>query len=143
MDIQSLLSEPGKLWRGQPGATEEQIRLLIENIPIQLPDELLDLLRYTNGGEGALDLPPLWLQLFSVDLIIDTTSVPYLREYYPDFFVFAGNGGMEDIAFDLRKSAPPWPVVMIDPVCGAEGIIEIAPDITTFIKAIGIDNTRE
>ncbi len=59
----------------------------------------------------------------------------------PDFFVFAGNGGLESIAFDLRNG-PPFPVVMIDPIAGPESAEQIAPDIVAFIEAIGIEAGR-
>ena len=41
------------------------------------------------------------------------------------------------IAFDLRKK--PYSVVMIDPISGEESAIEIAPNITEFRKAIGLE----
>ena len=47
-------------------------------------------------------------------------------------------GGVEYLAFDLRVG-PPWPVVMIDKVAGPETTEQIAPDMATFIQAIGLE----
>jgi hypothetical protein len=148
MNIAALLSDPNREWRGRPPADEARIADFVKLVQISLPVEYIELLRVTNGGEGELALPPLWLQLYSVEECTELIHDPPMEgclqapqssgDRAPaDFFVFAGNGGLECIAFDLR-TGPPLPVVMIDPVAGPESAKQIAPDFETFIQAIGI-----
>ena len=61
------------------------------------------------------------------------------HEEFPNFMFFDSNGGLELIAIDLR-SGPPWPIVMIDPVAGPDSAEQIAPDVLTFIEAIGLES---
>jgi hypothetical protein len=62
----------------------------------------------------------------------------HINEQFPSFMLFGSNGGVEYLAFDLRVG-PPWPVVMIDAVAGPETAEQIAPDMATFIQAIGLE----
>lgn len=136
--VSETLNQPNKNWRGLAQATEIQIVKLISACKIDLPNELLDLLRFSNGGEGLIALPPLIFSLDTVDEIIDSINKPFYQEEFAGFFFFGGNGGLELIALDLRKPKP-FPVVMIDPIAGQESVIEIAVNITEFIKAIGFE----
>jgi len=103
--------------------------------------EYLDLLRYSNGGEGPLDLPPLWFALYSsLECIELFHSDEDLLADLADFVFFGSNGGLETIGFDLR-TAHPWRIVMIDPIAGPSSCAEIAADISTFIRKIGIATT--
>lgn len=120
-----------------PPAPETEIEELKNSVKIELPQEFLDLLRFSNGGEGNIALPPLIFKLDAIQEIINLQNDEFYREEFPDCFFFGGNGGLEIIAFDLRKK--PYSVVMIDPISGEESAIEIAPNITEFIKAIGLE----
>ncbi len=116
---------------GHPALLESKARA-------DLPAEYVELLRFSNGGEGPLALPPLFFQLYSVEdciaLCHDSESV----EQFPAFMFFGSNGGVESIAFDLRVG-PPLPIVMIDRIAGPESAEEIAADMATFIEAIGLE----
>ena len=137
MDVAAILGEPDRVWNWQVGATEQQIQFLLSNTPADLPDELIALLRFSNGGEGDLALPPLLFALDPVEQIVEGMQDPFYKEEFPGFLFFGGNGGLEKIAFDLRAGAPPWPVVMIDPIAGPESATVIAPDFAAFVMAIG------
>jgi len=56
---------------------------------------------------------------------------------YPGLLFFGSNGGLERIAFDMRSSRPPWPIVMIDPVAGNDSAVPIAHHLEEFVEAIG------
>jgi hypothetical protein len=101
---------------------------------------LLDLLRFSNGGEGPVALPPLVFVLDDVDFIIDCLKAPSTAQLYPGLLFFGSNGGLERIGFDTRGAAPPWPVVMMDPVAGVESVVTIARDIEEFIQSVGVDS---
>ena len=135
--IAEWLNEPERNWNGLPSASEEEVKDLKNSIEIELPEEFLDLLRFSNGGEGDIALPPLIFILDNTQEIIGLQKDEFYKNEFPNYLFFGGNGGLEMIAFDLRKK--PYSIVMIDPIAGEESAIEIAPNITEFIKAIGFE----
>lgn len=138
MDIEILLSEPGRHWSVRVPASEEAIERLQRQAPGPLPYEYLDLLRYTNGGEGPIALPPLYFMLYEAEYADELNQNADHRELNPGYFVFGSNGGLESIAFELREQES-WPIVMYDSVAGTESAVIIAKDMREFISAIGID----
>ena len=139
MNVRDILSQSKREWHAKIASSEAEIAQLESQAKAQLPSEYLDLLRVGNGGEGPLALAPLYFQLYSVkDCIEHFHQDRQLLEEFPNFMFFGSNGGLELIAFDIR-SGPPWPVVMIDPIAGPESAEEIAPDVRTFIEAIGLE----
>lgn len=133
--IAELLSQSKRNWKKFSPATETEIEELKSLIKIELPESFLNLLRFSNGGEGDIALPPLIFRLDEVQEIINLRKNEFYKNEFPNYLFFGGNGGLEMIAFDLRKM--PYAIVMIDPIAGEESAIEIAPNITEFIKAIG------
>ena len=119
--VQALL--PRK-WRALPGATASDIARLLTILPFEPPSSYLELLRATNGGEGELNLQPLWFSLFDVDFAIHLWNEPDYRQEYPGHFFFGSNGGLESIA--LKMIGEPWPVVSIDTVAGLKSSLIIA-----------------
>ncbi|MDT5060472.1 MAG: hypothetical protein QOH63_931 [Acidobacteriota bacterium] len=140
--VDEILKQPNRSWSGNPPATEESILRLVQSCKVKLPDEYLDLLRFSNGGEGDLALPPLLFVLFDVDEILEMLEDSFYREEFPDFLFFGGNGGLEKIAFDVRKGVP-YPIVTVDPIAGSESAVEIAPNMAQFIEAIGLEYSDE
>lgn len=140
MNVRGILSQPEREWHAKAPSSEAEIAQLASIAKAQLPAEYVELLRLSNGAEGPLALSPLYFQLSSVKDCIDLFYTnQQLLEQFPSFMFFGSNGGLELLAFDLR-SGPPWPVVMIDPIAGPESAEEIAPDVVTFIQAIGLES---
>ena len=138
LDITSILTRPGRIWQAQPPAGEAAIDKLRQAVPVPLPEEYIDLLRVSNGGEGPIDLPPLYFQLYDAEYAGVLNRDSAQRDSYPGFFVFGSNGGLESMAFDQREQAP-WPIVLFDPIAGTESAEIIATNMADFIRAIGID----
>lgn len=139
MNVQQVLCQPTRDWQPKAPASEAEIKLLESKARASLPPEYLELLRFSNGGEGPLALPPLWFQLYPTkDCIELCHNNQQVLEQFPTFMFFGSNGGLESIAFDLR-AGPPWPIVMIDQIAGSESAKEIAPNMAAFIEAIGVD----
>jgi len=136
--VAEILDQPERKFECHLPADETEILNLMGETKVQLPSEYLDLLRYSNGGQGDLALPPLLFCPYEVDYVIELLREKPFDELHEQFFIFGGNGGLELIAFDLRK-VPPYPIVMIDPVGGEDTAIEIAPDMASFIEAIGLE----
>ena len=139
MDVEALLTEPHREWFSRPPASEEAIEQLQHAAPGVLPKEYVALLRYSNGGEGPLGLPPLYFSLYEAEYATEFNRNADQRELYPGHFVIGSNGGLETIAFDTRASEP-WPIVMYDAVAGTESDVTIAKNIEEFISAIGVEH---
>ena len=122
MNVQKILCQPTRDWQAKAPASEAEISLLESKSRASLPPEYLltDFLRFSNGGEGPLALPPLWLQLYPTKDCIEFCHNQQVLEQFPTFMFFGSNGGLESIAFDLRVG-PPWPIVMIDQIAGPDG----------------------
>lgn len=139
MDVETLLTQPGREWSRRPPASEEAIERLRQESAGGLPKEYVALLRYSNGGEGPLALPPLYFMLYEAEYTSELNQSADQRKLYPGFLVFGSNGGLEAIAFDTRGKEP-WPIVMYDPVAGTESAVTIAENMGDFIRAIGMDD---
>lgn len=138
MDVAATLTHPGRTWHAVPGAAEAQVQRLAALVAVPLPAELLDLLRFSNGGEGELALPPYWFVLDPVEEIIRALWEPLDPAQYRGFVFVGGSGGMELIALDCRRGVEPWPVVSIDPIAGLESATPVAPDFRSFVAALGV-----
>jgi hypothetical protein len=135
--VSELINQSQRTWNGLSPATETELEELKNSVESELPQEFLDLLRVSNGGEGDIALLPLIFKLDETQEIISLQNDDFYKREFPNFFFFGGNGNIEMIAFDLRKK--PYSIVMIDPIGGEGSTIEIAPNITEFIKAIGLE----
>lgn len=132
----------GPNWWPKPGAVESSISALCEVLPFETPAGYLELLRSSNGGEGELAIEPWWFQLYDIEDVISCWRLPELREYFPTFFFFGSNGGLESYAFDMSASAP-WPVVAIDQIAGAESAMLVSTDLQSFLAAVGYPSEDE
>jgi hypothetical protein len=135
IDIAETLKDA--VWDTEKPAKPESIENLVANAGKDLPSEYLALLRYSDGGEGSLDIGPGWLQLWSSEEVLQHNQGYKIEEYIPEFFAFGSSGGGELLAFDMRFGKP-WKVVMIPfiPMSAKEAIV-IAKDFEEFILAIG------
>ena len=133
MNVRDILRQPEREWRAEAPATDADIALLESKTNTELPREYLELLRFSNGGEGPLALSPLWFQLYAVKDCIALCLNQDILARFPAFVFFGSNEGLESIAFDLREG-PPWRIVMVDQIAGTESAEEIAPNIGAFIE---------
>jgi hypothetical protein len=123
-------------WTPNPPATSAEIEKLKKAVPFELPEAYLGILSKYNGGEGEIALLPMWLQLWSVDEVIESYGLEFFRKEFPGYFFFASNGGMESIA--MRKSAyGAVEIVMLDANAGLSSAEVIASDFGSFDEAIG------
>ena len=134
--VAEILKEPGRDWTPNVPADEDEIAELRALVPFELPAEYVELLRYCDGGDGELDLPPLLFSMESIAESVEHNEAFHRDGFFADFWFIGTNGGLETIAFDLR-TGPPYPIVMID--CNADGTdVKIADDMAQFISKIGI-----
>jgi hypothetical protein len=107
---------------------------------VELPNEYLDLLAFSNGGAGPISVSPYYFCLNSAE---DATSYKIAKtyeEFFSGFFIFGTSGGGDYIAFDLRGSKP-WPVVAIDMtnIDLSESVEPVVKDFSSFIALIGME----
>jgi len=122
-------------------ALQVDISCLVRASSVSLPDELVGLLSFSNGGEGSVALPPLMFVLDSAGEIVRSIEDEWLSANFPGFLFFGGNGGLERMALDLRSGNPPWPIVMIDPIAGPESAREVAADFATFCQVHWVEQS--
>lgn len=140
-DIVGLLRDGSREWHRKAGAERAEIASLVQKSPTELPEGLIALLGYSNGGEGNLALPPLYFVLNTVDEIIRSLYGDFETSEFPGLIFFGGNGGLERIAFDTRDASPPWPIVMVDPIAGLSSVEPIASCFDKFALAIGLPDS--
>lgn len=136
--VAELLNREGRVWQRSDPASEEQIVRIVEETGFDWPEALLNLWRYSNGGEGELGLPPMWFALSSTEEVLQLNVDCNFDGDYEDFQFFGTNGGMETIGLDVRK--PNRPVFMIDLIVGEESLEYIAEDAWEFVNAIGLEH---
>jgi SMI1-KNR4 cell-wall len=129
------------IWSKASGATVEALENLAASAGVELPSAYFELLAFSNGGEGPLQVSP---YNFCLDSAEAATNLKVRKTYendFPGFFVFGGNGSGEYIALDLRGSKP-WPVVAIDMtnVDLSESVQLIAKDFGSFLAFVAVES---
>ena len=129
----------GRDWYAVSGATAEDLAQLRMVTPKSIPTRYLDLLAFSDGGEGPLAVQPYTLCLDSAMTVVETINSENSGQAdLQGFLIFGSNGGGEYLAFDTREKAP-WPVVVIDMISGGNSASVIAPDFNVFYDWIGFE----
>lgn len=110
--VKDILEDPSGEWDRESPANSDALDVLIAEADIELPDDYLELLRYSNGGEGNLAVEPGWFQLWPAERVVEFNNGYKVNEFVPGFFGFGTSGGGEMLAFDTREGKP-YRVVMI------------------------------
>ena len=126
-------------WHPAPGASPTVLARLQGASPVRLPPAYLNLLAFSNGGEGPLPVQPFNLCLYSAEEVIEIEREGSYKDFSPGLLVIGGNGGGEAIALDIR-GAEPWPVVYFDMtnINLTESVQPLAPDFDALLDMIGI-----
>ncbi|MEO5952134.1 MAG: SMI1/KNR4 family protein [Chloroflexia bacterium] len=137
MDLFEILNNPTADWLREKPARETAIQRLIENTGLHFPEEYLNFLGYSDGGEGELAVQPLWFHIFAAEEAIYKNKSYQLDEYLPGYFAFGNNMGLEIFVFNIQES-PPWKVYYVPNIgMEEEAVLECAPNFLAFIKAMG------
>ena len=128
-------------WHRAPGASLTALADLRSASPVPLPAAYLDLLAFSDGGEGPLPVQPLNLCLYSAKEVIEIEREGSFHEFFPGLLAIGGNGGGEAIALDIRGGEP-WPVVYFDVtnIDLDESVQPLAPDFDAFLDMIGVED---
>jgi hypothetical protein len=133
----------GRDWFRMEGASVQMIEALRAATPEMLPEAYLQLLSFSNGGEGPLPVNPFNLCLLTAEEVIEMLSTAnYGQPNYDGFLVFGGNGGGEYLAFDMRAGKP-WAIVTMDMVAGSSSCEMVASNFEEFLDLIGVGDPRD
>ncbi|MBI3964739.1 MAG: SMI1/KNR4 family protein [Chloroflexi bacterium] len=110
-------------------ASEADLRDLRDSAAVDLPEDYLAFLRWSNGAEG--EIGPNYVQIWSADQIY-RDPYPYGDEL-PGILFFAGDGGEAAFGFDTRIQPMPVVVTHYDDL-DADTLVPIAPTFTAFLE---------
>ena len=94
----------------QPGASDAAIAEGGRQLNLKLPEEYVEFLKLSNGGEGFIGKNS-YVILWGVDELASLNQSYEVQQYAPGFLVFGSNGGGEAYGFDTRTTT--LPVVQI------------------------------
>jgi hypothetical protein len=136
-DLLRVLEDKPADWSREAPATEDTIQGLIRDTGIDFPEEYLNLLRYSNGGEGELGVDPLWFSIYPVEEVVELNRRYDIESYLPGYFAFGSNMGGEALLFDTKESKP-WKVYYA-PIIGMEEdqVLECAANFKEFVRSMG------
>ncbi|MES2826373.1 MAG: SMI1/KNR4 family protein [Pseudomonadota bacterium] len=120
-------------WYKSEGASEFEITKLRILVNFELPQAYIELLRFSNGGEGSLNVQPLYFVLDSVE-----NAISYFEseasKVFSSYFVFGGNGGGEFLAIEKQTGA----VVSINSCnSNTEEVGRVARSFSKFLELVG------
>jgi hypothetical protein len=87
-----------------PGAAPHALADMAATLNVQLPDDYVDFMRFSNGAEGSVGES--YLVVWPVDEIVDLNQTYRVDDFAPGLVLFGGDGGNTGYAFD-KRSAPP------------------------------------
>ncbi len=96
-------NDDGDRWASAKPATETAIQQLVKGAGVELPNDYLDFLGKSDGGEGELGVKPGWIKLWPAKEVIAANQDYCVAEFLPGFFAFGTSGGGEMFAFDFRQ----------------------------------------
>jgi hypothetical protein len=83
---------------------------------VKLPEDYINALKLTNGGEGFISKDA-YLSLLAVEELAPRNQALEVQLCAPGLLIFGSNGGGEAFGFDTRSGN--WPVVQV-PFVGME-----------------------
>jgi hypothetical protein len=131
-------SNRGGVWRSVGPASDEDLKKLRRAFHVALPDRYIELLRFSNGGEGELGAKPGWFAPWSAVDVMHFNRIYEVQERLPGLIGFGSNGAAEMFAFDTR-AVEPWPVLAISFASDdVEKATWVAKDFDAFVALIGV-----
>lgn len=124
-----------KTWSKNEGASVGALRAPADAVEVERPKAYVDLLAFSNGGEGPLPAPFHTLCLDDAESAAEPGRVDLFKSLNPGWFVFGGDGGGELYAFDLTGEQP-WPVVRFDGIDPEGSVEDVAESFASFMQLL-------
>lgn len=91
-----------------PPATDDQIAAFNDETGNELPQDYIEFLKMTDGGEGSIGKNS-YVSLWRISDLLPLNRDYQVEAYAPGLLVFGSDGGGEAYGFDTRSA--PWNVV--------------------------------
>jgi hypothetical protein len=135
-DLRSIIFDETADWDRKAGCDDAELAVLIKEAPVRLPDDYLEFLRLSNGGDGRLGVSPFWFSIAPAQEVIELNRRNEQATYYPDLYLFGQCDG-NLFAFDLRHPFP-WPLVAIDYLDSRRECVDrLGATFTEFVAHLG------
>ncbi|HNO79909.1 MAG TPA: SMI1/KNR4 family protein [Phycisphaerae bacterium] len=126
-------SDKWQIWTGEmttsAGATQQALRTLQGKARVELPEDYLDFLGWSNGAEG--DIGPNFIQIWPTERI---AANPYpFEEFVPGLLFMASDGGAALFGFDTRAQPMPIVVTHSDDLI-LDTLVTVAPSFSAFLE---------
>lgn len=118
-------------WLRQPGAPQQTISCLSTDCARPLPQDYLDYLHWSNGGEGTI--AGRYVSCWPAEEILDLNRDYEIPQHLPDCLAFATDGGSDAYLFDFRTHEPGVICVALGDLSYAEAVT-VAPSFRRFLK---------
>jgi hypothetical protein len=118
-----------------PAIAKDTLNTVIEDLPVWLPNDYIEFLLVSNGGEGFLGEN--YVRLWKAEELRQNNLNYAVAEFAPQLFLFGSDGGGEAYAFDT--SASPYKVVQV-PFIGMgdpETSIQLGDSFKAFLTNLG------
>jgi hypothetical protein len=92
--------------RRRPGASDQDLSSFAARTGIELPPDLAEFLRSSNGAEGPVGRAG-YLRLWSLEEMLAAQSEAGVAEFAPGLFLIASDGGDGTFGLDTRSRPPP------------------------------------
>ena len=97
-----------------------------------LPQDYVEFLSLTNGGEGWIGSNYIILNRF--EELQSANQQLSFQEHLPDLFAFGSDGGDELFAFDFGRQPPQ--IVMVPVIFDAEDVVVVAGSFREFLERL-------
>ena len=129
-----------KEWYKFDGATDDELSSLVNHVDFELPQKYLELLKFSNGGEGPLSVQPFNFVLDNIEDTISMFSSEHYRNLYHGYFIFGGNGAGELMALKIRTGE----IISFDSTNSdlEEASLFVSKCFDEFVNYIGIEDEQ-
>lgn len=100
--MNKIIGEICSIWHGNPPALRKAIDIVGVQLGIDFPEDYVDLMLWSNGGEGKIGSA--YFSLWGIEKIAGRNELSGIKRYMSSQFVGVGtNGGDECYAFDCTN----------------------------------------
>jgi hypothetical protein len=85
----------------KPGAEKRDILDVCAALNLNPPSDYLDVLQFSNGGEGFIH--QCYFRLYSTEELLSLNQAYQVKSFAPGLVIFGSNGGGEAFGFDTRQ----------------------------------------
>lgn len=134
MDFNDL---PETHWHREPPAEPTVVQDLALQSGLELPEDYLAFLHFSNGGEGDLGIDGGWYSLWPAQEVLRLNRDYEIQQWDFGFFGIGSDGGGEALVFDTRTPQP-WKLYRIPFASLAEDeALLVAESFAMFIQSSG------